>query len=228
MTVCLDVEGRAGATPDLANVDEVTHIAVVDETHAVDRLLGIVNVPMAVWIDEGLNVVRPAEFAWPGEVEGAGAQQLPDEIPERMMAMAATAGKIEVDRTYWLDALRDWATNGSASTYALDADTVLGGSVDRTTDHSAAAAHFEIGQQLHREGSGDDAVEHFREAHRLDPGNWTYKRQAWELASRVDGPLARFWQGPLPGAEESWPYEGDWLTDVNAVGPENYYPPHVR
>ena len=142
--------------------------------------------------------------------------------------MAATAGKIEVDRTYWLDALRDWATNGSASTYALDADTVLGGSVDRTTDHSAAAAHFEIGQQLHREGRGDDAVEHFREAHRLDPGNWTYKRQAWELASRVDGPLARFWQGPLPGAEESWPYEGDWLTDVNAVGPENYYPPHVR
>ena len=110
----------------------------------------------------------------------------------------------------------------------LEPDVVVGGSVDRSTDHSAAAAHFELAQHLHREGRGDDAVEHFREAHRLDPGNWTYKRQAWELSSRVDGPLARFWQGPLPGAEEEWPYDGDWLTDVNAVGPENYYPPHVR
>ncbi len=228
MTVCLDVEGRSGATPDLAAVDEVTHIAVVDQTHALDRLFGIVNVPMAVWIDADLQVVRPAEFAWPGEVEGAGQAQLPDEIPERMMAMAATAGQISVDRTYWLDALRDWAAQGAESEFVLDADDVIGGSVDRGADQSAAAAHFELAQHLHRAGRVDDAIEHFRQAHRLDPGNWTYKRQAWELASRVDGPLARFWQGPVPGQEADWPYDGDWLTDVNEVGPENYYPPHVR
>lgn len=228
VTVCLDVEGRAGATPDLAAVDEVSHIAVVDQAHVIDELFGIVNVPMGLWIDEDLTIVRPAEFAWPGEVEGAGQAQLPDEIPERMMAMAGAAAQISVDRSFFLDGLRDWAQNGSASSYVLDADTVLGGSVERTADCSAAAAHFELAQRLHRDGAEDAAVEHFRSAHRLDPDNWTYKRQAWELASRVDGPLARFWQGPLPGAEQDWPYEGDWLSDITATGPENYYPPHVR
>ena len=152
MTVCLDVEGADGAKPDLAAVDEVTHIAVVDQTHAIDRHLGIVNVPMAVWIDEDLNVVRPAEFAWPGEVEGAGQAQLPDEIPERMMNMAATAGRISVDRTYWLDALRDWAASGAESSFVLAPDVVIGGSVDRNTDHSAAAAHFELAQRYYDTG----------------------------------------------------------------------------
>lgn len=225
--MCLDVEGRSGARPDLEQVGEVTHIAVVDQAHVLDELFGIVNVPMGVWIDEALRIVRPAEFAWPGEVEGAGAAQLPDEIPERMMAMAATAAKISVDRTFFLDGLRDWAEHGASSSYVLAPDIVTGGSVARTANHSAAAAHFELGQQLHRDGATDAAVEHFRAAHRLDPANWTYKRQAWELASRVEGPLARFWQGPVPGAEDDWPYDGDWLTDVNATGPEHYYPPHV-
>jgi hypothetical protein len=47
---------------------------------------------------------------------------------------------------------------------------------------------------------------------RLQPHNWTYKRQAWEF---VDPIL----QGP------SDEYDGDWLTDVREAGPENYYPP---
>jgi len=37
------------------------------------------------------------------------------------------------------------------------------------------------------------------------------------------GPVTRFWQGPVEGAEDQWPYEGDWLTDVRAKGAENYY-----
>ena len=227
MTVCLDVEGRAGATPDLAAVGEITHIAVVDARHEIDAALGVVNVPMAVWVDEDLNIVRPAEFAWPGEVEGAGARQLPDDIPDRMVEMAATAGQITVDREFSLAAVRDWAEHGAESPYVLPADQVVAGSVPRAREQATAAAHFELGQELHRRGHVDDAVEHFRQAHHLDPSNWTYKRQAWELASRVDGPLARFWQGPLPGREDEWPYDGDWLTDIRASGPENYYPPHL-
>ena len=92
--MCLDVEGPAGAAPDLEAVDEITHIAVVDRSHEVDRAFGIVNVPMAVWIDEDLQVVRPAEFAWPGEVEGAGMAQLPPDLPDRMMEMGAMAAQI--------------------------------------------------------------------------------------------------------------------------------------
>lgn len=222
----------AGATPDLVAardaVGELTHIAVVDRAHVVDERFGIVNVPMGVWIDEDLRIVRPAEFASPGVVDRAGAAPPPDEIPERMVAMAATAGRIRVDPTRFLDGLHDWAAHGAASAWVLDADTVLAGSVERSADHARAAAHFELGQHLHRTGRTDAAVEHFRAAHRLDPGNWTYKRQAWELASRIDGPYGRFWQGPLPGAEADWPYDGDWLTDIEAIGPERYYPPPVE
>ncbi len=101
----------------------------------------------------------------------------------------------------------------------------MAGSVERTADHARAAAHFELGQHLHRVGHREASVAHFREAHHLDPQNWTYKRQAWELASRVDGPYGRFWQGPVPGAEDDWPYDGDWITDIEALGPEHYYPP---
>ena len=51
----------------------------------------------------------------------------------------------------------------------------------------------------------------FREAHRLQPDNWTYKRQAWSFLDPLQGPSEQ--------------YEGDWLSDVRAIGPENYYPP---
>lgn len=208
-------------------MDDVTHTAVVDETHEVNALLGIVNVPMAVWIDEDLRIVRPAEFAWPGEVEGARSAQLPDEIPERMVAMANAAAQIRVDRDFFLTAVRDWADRGRESPFVLPPTHVVEASGERGVTGSAAAAHFELGQYLHRSGDADAAVHHFRAAHRLAPDNWTYKRQAWELASRVEGPLARFWQGPVPGAEDDWPYDGDWLSDITATGPENYYRPHV-
>lgn len=229
MTVCLDVEGREGARPDLEAVDGVTHIAVVDERHLLDEAFGIINVPMAVWVDEDLRIVRPAEAAWPtpGREMGSAAAA-PDDVPERVARMMTNAGQIVADREWYAPALRDWAANGADSEYVLDSTRVLEGSVPRGAEQAEAAARFELGQHLHRTVGSDAAVPHFREAHRLDPGNWTYKRQAWELASRVDGPLARFWQGPKPGAEGDWPYDGDWVSDIEASGPENYYPPAVR
>jgi hypothetical protein len=32
-------------------------------------------------------------------------------------------------------------------------------------------------------------------------------------------------QGPLPGREDEWPYDSDWLNEIQAMGAENYYPP---
>ena len=55
------------------------------------------------------------------------------------------------------------------------------------------------------------AIPHFAEARRLEPGNWTYKRQAWSFAD--------------PLQVETGPYEGDWLTDIRELGPESYYAP---
>jgi hypothetical protein len=68
-------------------------------------------------------------------------------------------------------------------------------------------------------------VQHFREAHRLVPDSWTFRRQAWSLEKVGDGPLARFWQGPNPDAPEAWPYEGDWVADIRKSGAENYNEP---
>jgi hypothetical protein len=80
----------------------------------------------------------------------------------------------------------------------------------RGRDEAEAAAHFELGQHLHRVGRTEEAITHFRAAHRLDPTNWTYKRQAWSLVDPAQGPNEI--------------YEGDWFTDVRQTGPEQYYP----
>ncbi len=50
----------------------------------------------------------------------------------------------------------------------------------------------------------------FRAAYRLQPDNWTYKRQAWSLLA--------------PGQSPMDVYGSDWLTDVRKIGAENYYP----
>ena len=76
---------------------------------------------------------------------------------------------------------------------------------------SLAAAHFELAHHLHRAGRADDAVEHFAAARRLQPDNWVYKRQAWSFAD--------------PLQVETGPYEGDWLSDIRAQGPDSYYAP---
>ena len=96
-----------------------------------------------------------------------------------------------------------------------------------TPDRALGQAHFELAAHLEVEGHHADAIAHFREAHRLMPESISYRRQAWSLepaGGGLDGPIARFWQGPVEGAEDDWPYDGDWLTDVRAMGAENYYP----
>ena len=59
-------------------------------------------------------------------------------------------------------------------------------------------------------GKRDAAIHHFRAAHRLQPDNWTYKRQAWSFVNPLQAPSQEF--------------ESDWLSDVRKVGAENYYP----
>ena len=53
----------------------------------------------------------------------------------------------------------------------------------------------------------------WREAHRLDPENWTYKRQAWTfVTTAADASEPDLVQGP------NEVYEGNWLDDVLAAG----------
>jgi hypothetical protein len=210
VTVALDIGGEQAAGPwiDMAKPE---HPSLIDSSHLLDELLGVVNVPTGMWIDERGTIVRPPEPAFPGRAVIAELP-IPKEAPPRLTEMMQEAAKIRIDPAAYVAALRDWADNGPDSPYALAPDEVVARSAPRPPAASRAAACFELGQHLHRTGHPDDAVGWFREAHRLQPENWTYKRQAWELIDPI-----------LQGPSEQ--YDGDWLSDVRAIGPENYYPP---
>ena len=53
---------------------------------------------------------------------------------------------------------------------------------DRSNDRLKADAEFALAEYLYKQGKGVDAIPHFKEAQRLDPDNWNYKRQAWALS----------------------------------------------
>jgi hypothetical protein len=190
-------------------VASTTHPALIDAAHLLDELLGVVNVPSGVWIDEHGTIVRPPEpaFPWrPREPTDELVSQLPPILAEQLREAQA----IQIEPEAYVAALRDWVQHGAVSRYALAPDEVIARSHPRGAETSRAAACFELGQYLHRAGHPAAAVPWFREAHRLQPENWTYKRQAWTFADPFQGPTDV--------------YDSDWLTDVKRIGAENYYP----
>ena len=208
LTVSLDATGGRHSRRWI-EAAKPSHPSLVDVDHVLDRLYGVTNVPSGIWVDEEGIVVRPAEPAFPGRP--AFLDQPPPEVKDPYVeASLAESRKIRADYRKYPAALRDWVANGAGSRYVLgpaESAERVGG---RSLDDALAAAHFVLGRHLLGAGQEAAAVPHFREAHRLQPGNWTYKRQAWTLADRRQGPTEL--------------YEGDWLGDVRKVGAENYYP----
>ena len=210
MTVALDLE--VDAARSWIERSGAQHPQLVDTAHSLDELLGIVNVPMAVWADEEGTIVRPAELAVIERSEWADIE-ISDDWPAVVRDMLEQVKRIpRYDPDHYVAALRDWTERGADSPYALTPAEVVDRSAPRPIDEAEAAARFELGQHLHHAGFEGDARAHFREAHRLHPDNWTYKRNAWEL-------LDPGTQGP------SDHYDGDWLSDIKRLGPERYYPP---
>jgi len=217
VTVALDTGGVAAAKP-FVDMAEAQHPSLLDEAHLLDELLGFINVPMAVWIDETGTLARPAHAAHI-QVSAFREAPIPEGLPERIHDTLVEVKKMQADPVGYRAALGDWAENGAASPFALQPDEVIAASQPRPADHARAAACFELGQHLWREGERDAAVGWFREAHRLHPENWTYKRQAWTFATTKEGELSDLLQGPTDL------YEGNWLDDIRRQGAENYYPP---
>lgn len=223
VTVGLDTLGAEGCR-HFIEAAEPQHPSLLDPHHELANRLGVTNIPMSIWIDEDFMITRPAESAPPPPKERSGPRmELPDELPERFAEMFEQASRIPNDAGRYHEALRDWVEQGGESRYALEPDQVIARSKPRDDDRALGHAHFELATWLEQAGDHEAAVEHFREAHRLVPDSWTFRRQAWSL-EQVDeaGPLARFWQGPKPDDPDAWPYDGDWLSDVKEVGPENY------
>ena len=186
-----------------------------------DELFGFINVPMAVWIDESGTLVRPAEQA---AIERSPARDLeiPEDLPERLQRMLEEVKAIKDPSAEYRAAVVDWVERGAASQFALSPDEVLARSGDRSPDHARAAACFELGQHLWRVAGNDAAIPWWREAHRLFPENWTYKRQAWTFVTTPAGADSDLMQGPNDT------YEGNWLDDVLAAGGGARYYPDVH
>lgn len=206
VTVALDARGAETAGPWIAKAAP-EHPSLIDEAHVVDALFGVVNVPSGVWIDEEGMIVRPPEPAYPRRPAFLDRAVPPDASPaERERTMLVKALHVEAER--YVAALRDWVDRGGESRYALSPDEVVLRSRPRAIEEATAAAHFALGQALYVRRTQAAAIEHFREAHRLQPTNWTYRRDAWSLA----------------GADREAVYGTSWVDEVKREGVENYYP----
>ncbi len=215
VTVALDTGGVEAAKPfvDAANP---SHPSLLDVGHVVDERFGVVNVPNGVWIDEEGTIVRPAEPAFPGRNPATERFRTMDvsTLPPDVAEMISEVKKFRTDPDGYLAMLRDWVANGRDSRFALTPDEVVARSQPRSDDTARAAAHFELGQHLHRAGDHDGAIRHWQAAHHLQPHNWTYKRQAWNFEDPV-----------RQGRTDK--YDSCWIDDVKRFGAENYYPPVV-
>lgn len=184
VTVALDVDPEK-ARPWI-EAAAPTHPSLIDSEHRIDELFGISNVPMAVWINETGTIVRNAEAA-ALEPSKYAAIEITDDFPESIRAVLTEMKQLPDIGEAYRAAIIDWAERGMDSRFALDPDEVIRRSRPRPVEHSRAAACFEIGRHLHEQGHGQAAIPWWKQAHRLFPDNWTYKRQAWTLASTPDG-----------------------------------------
>jgi peroxiredoxin len=218
VSVALDIDPSM-AVPFI-DVAAPTHPSLIDTTHATDAAFGFINVPMAVWIDEDGVLVRPAEMA---SVEPTVGRDRPisQRLPDYVRNVIGEARKIPERAPQYRAALEDWVEHGAQSRFALSADEVVARSAPRPPDESRAAACFELGQHVWRNEGEAAALGWFKQAHELFPENWTYKRQAWTLATTApDAPAPDLVQDAADA------YGTSWLADVRKVGGgAHYYPP---
>jgi len=164
-------------------------------------------VPSGIWIDEEGMIARPPEPAHPRRPAYLD-RVVPTDASAAQREAIELVKALHVEAERYVGALRDWVKSGSESRFALAPHEVVRRSRPRPVEEATAAAHFALGQALHSRGERAAAIQHFREAHRMQPTNWTYRRDAWSLA----------------GSEREVVYGTNWVDEVKREGVENYYP----
>jgi hypothetical protein len=190
-----------GWGPDLcAKAAVPTYPCLIDERHIVAELYNMTNVPMAVWIDEQGHLVRP--------VEPTGASDGFRTMDRATFAMdPAIAEQGKMTRRSYVDALRDWVQNGSASRYALPPEQMRARIAAPSSDEATANANFRLGQYLFARGDKAAAQRYFDRARQLSPESWHFVRQALELVAVGNASSPEFFKA------------------VDALGDRPYYPP---
>jgi tetratricopeptide (TPR) repeat protein len=185
LSVAQDTGGAKDAAPWITKANP-QYTALIDETQIVTRLYDMVNVPTALWIDEKGKIVRPNETAY---------------VDNRYKVMHG------MDAGEYLNAIRDWAAKGEASEFVLREADLKERLAPQKAEHALASAEFALAEYLSHKGLAEDAIAHYKEAQRLNPDNWNYKRQAWALTN----------------AEKD--YGTNWGKEVQKLGTKPYYPP---
>ncbi len=138
-----------------------TYTALIDEKHIVSKLYNMVNVPTGVWINEEGKIVRPNEVAF---------------VDDRFKTFTG------LDSEPYLAALKDWVEKGGKSPYAMSQEKLRERLSVNDSNFILAAAQFGLGEYLYANGHLPQAIPHFKEAQRLNPKSWNYKRQAYALS----------------------------------------------
>jgi len=180
VTVALDVNVE-DARP-FVKAANAEHPSLIDQAHVTDELLGFVNVPMAVWIDEEGRVVRPTEPA-------GVSDHFRSMDPESFKIPDDDADALVANRERYLDALRDWVRNGTESPYALSPEEVRERVRPPREEELRAGLHARISHLLFEQGDAAGAKRHMQAAVELCPENWTYRRQAMVLDPDTLGTL---------------------------------------
>jgi hypothetical protein len=160
ITIACDAKGWAATEPFISAAHQ-QHPSLLDEKLRVAELYDVRNVPSAFWIDETGRMVRAND-------------------PIYAQRRNRETGEVALNSEY-LDAVRDWVAKGAQSVYVMDAKRLDSRLPALDADDVQAAAFFQLGTYLVRQGHPADALVHFKHAHALRPENWTYKRQAWNL-----------------------------------------------
>lgn len=186
VSVALESRGVESALPYIESA-KATYPCLIDREHTVARLYGMLNVPIAVWIDEGGHIVRAPEPA--GTTDSFRSM---DRTTGRMPA--GDLAELRDIRGKYLDGLRDWARRGSDSPWSLSAAEVRERMKGPEPEHARARAHFQLGEYLWQQGHAGRARAQFDEALRLHPESWAYRRQAWDLEEKGKAGGPEFWK----------------------------------
>ncbi len=186
ISIAEDTGGVKAAAPWI-EAGKVEYTVLVDKQHVVTRLYNMVNVPTAVWINEQGRIVRPNEVAYSNN-----------------KGMSVT----KVDTEPWINGLRDWVKNGEKSAFAMSEAELRERVKPQNPDWALASAEFGLAEYLYQAGQGEAAIPHYKEAQRLNPESWNFKRQAWALSSSKDK------------------YGTTFTDEVKKLNGKPYYEPH--
>jgi hypothetical protein len=185
VSVAEDTGGVKDAGP-VIRAAKPEYTVLIDREHIVTRLYNMVNVPTAVWIDERGRIVRPNEVAY---------------VDNRYKPLH------HIEAAPYLDGIRDWVKNGPRSAFAMSEDELRKRLKPPSANVAQANAEFGLAEYLYRTKRGPDAIPHYKEAQRLHPESWNYKRQAWALSN----------------AERD--YGTSFTKEVQKLGTKPYYEP---